>query len=284
MDDRLSLNGVELPKIGLGTGRLRGAEAVRAVLSALESGYRHIDTAAKYGNEEEVGEALRTCGIDRDKVFVTTKIMPASLSASEGFTRPEDSLERLKLDHVDLLMLHWPDQATALEPQLDVLRNAQQRGLTRYIGVCNFPPVWLRQVTGSMGFPVVVNQAERHPYLDDTEVFETCLELGIALVAFSPLGRGALLEEPVVTQIAHELGRKPAQVILRWHMQLPGNAVVPSSSKASRIADNLSVFDFTLSATEMAKIDALSRPGARVVKGPQGYRWNATAKDIVPLR
>jgi diketogulonate reductase-like aldo/keto reductase len=271
----LDLDGTSLPRIGLGTGRLRGDEAIVAIHAALDNGYRHIDTAAKYGNETDVGRALREHRLDRKEIFVTTKVMAPGLKGSEGNQDPTESLDRLQLDYVDLLLLHWPNQALPMAAQLDVLAEAQRRGQARHIGVCNFPKDWLVEAR-KQGYAIVANQAERHPFLDQTSVTQTCIELGIALIAFSPMGRGALLEDPTVLALAEKHGRTPAQIILRWHMEKPGNAVVPSSSSPERIRANIDVFDFALESGDLAALDRLARADARVVRGPEGYDWTGS--------
>lgn len=268
----LDLDRAQLPRIGLGTGRLRGEDAITAIHVALDSGYRHIDTAAKYGNESDVGRALRLHPLERHEIFVTTKVMAPGLKGSEDNQDPSESLRRLQLDYVDLLLLHWPNQALPLAAQLDVLTDAQRRGQARHIGVCNFPPEWLKAAR-KQGYPIVASQAERHPYLDQTVLIQTCHELGIALIAFSPMGRGALLDDPTVVALAHKHGRTPAQIILRWHMEKAGNAVVPSSSSPERIRANIAVFDFALEPDDLAALDSLERADARIVRGPEGFDW-----------
>lgn len=275
IETSLNLGKARLPRLGLGTGRLRGDDAVKAIHAALDCGYGHIDTAAKYGNEADVGLALRTHRLDRDAVFITTKVMAPQLAGSEGNTDPEASLRRLQLDFVDLLLLHWPNQELPLAAQLDPLMRAVECGQARHIGVCNFPPAWLREAH-RRGYPIVANQAERHPYLEQTELTQTCLELGVALIAFSPMGRGALLEDLVVLDLAERHQRSPAQIVLRWHLEKPGNAVVPSSSNPDRIATNIALFDFELAPEDHAALDRLVRPGSRVVSGPPGYEWTSS--------
>lgn len=269
-------NGASIPAIGLGTGRLKGDVAIAAIHAALDSGYRHIDTAAKYGNEVEVGEAIRSHALPREEIFITTKVMAKGLAGSDGATDPHDCLKRLGVDHVDLLLLHWPDQRRPLGEQFAVLERARADGLARHVGVCNFPPPWLREAAARASVPIAANQVERHPYIDQSALAATCQDLGVALMAFSPMGRGALIDDRVIAGIAAAHGRSAAQVVLRWHMQTPLSVAVPSSSNPGRIAANLDIFDFALGVDDMAAIDALARPDGRVVKGPPGYDWEGS--------
>lgn len=274
MGNWIETNAARIPTIGLGTGRLKGEKAIMAIHAALDCGYDHIDTAGKYGNEIEVGEAIRGHPRARESIFVTTKVMAEGLTGSKGNTAPELCLERLGLDYVDLLLLHWPNQTVPLKKQLEVLEDAQRQGLARHVGVCNFPADWLVDAVAQCDVPIVANQVERHPYFDQTALAQTCLDLEVALIAFSPLGRGASNTDPVIARIAESHGRTPAQIVLRWHIQKPLSAVVPSSSDPGRIAQNQAVFDFSLSELDMQAITALAQTDGRVVKGPPGYDWH----------
>ena len=274
----IAANGAAIPVIGLGTGRLRGDVAVRAVHAALDSGYRHIDTAAKYGNEAEVGAAIRSHALPRDDIFVTTKVMPAATGDGRVEFAVEASLERLGLAWVDLLLIHWPHPEMRLAEQVAALCRARRDGLTRHIGVSNFPPRFLDAAVDYATEPLAVHQVERHPYFAQNALAARGRRHGIATVAFCPLGRGALLDEPVVGAIARSHGKTPAQVLLRWHMQQPLNAAVPSSTHPERVAANMDVFDFALSADELAALAALERPDGRVVRGPAGYDWDAVPR------
>ena len=267
-------NGAAIPAIGLGTGRLRGDGAIRAVAAALAHGYRHIDTAAKYGNEVEVGEAIRSFGLPREEIFVTTKVMPSDRGDGRVEFAVEASLERLQLEEVDLVLIHWPSQRTPLAEQVRALCNARRRGLARHVGVSNFPRRYVEAAARAANEPITVNQVERHPYLDQDELADVCMRHDMAIMAFCPLGRGALLDEPVVQAIAAAHGKTPAQIVLRWQVEKPMNVVVPSSSDPRRIGENLAVFDFELDEAESRRISALARADGRVVRGPPGYDWD----------
>ncbi|WMY10849.1 aldo/keto reductase [Paraburkholderia phenoliruptrix] len=270
-------HGARIPRIGLGTWRSTHDEGVHAVRAALAAGYRHIDTAARYENEEAVGQALAASGVPRDEVFVTTKVWHTELRAADFRRAAQASVARLGLDHVDLLLVHWPNPEVPLEETIGALCDAQQSGLTRHIGVSNFPVALLDRAVALASVPLVANQCEYHPYLDQTKVLAACRRHGMALIAHTPLGSGKLLADPVIAEIAREHGRKPAQIILRWLMQQPGVAAVPKSSNPVRIAENLAVFDFQLDAGEMARIGALARADGRVSQAAWHPEWDAPA-------
>ena len=248
--------GVEMPVVGLGVYEIpAGTATEHAVAWALETGYRHVDTAQGYGNEAGVGRGLRTSGIPREQVFITTKFSP-SRSDPEG--ELEHSLERLGVEQVDLYLVHspqggprwaWPGMERALE-----------RGLTRSIGVSNFGVRQLRSLIGSCSVPPAVNQVQFSPFQYRRRLAEACRGHGIALEAYSPLTRGADLGDPVVVDVAARVGRTPAQVLLRWSLQRQA-IVIPKSSHRDRIRENFAVFDFEIGAEDMARLDGLDRTG-----------------------
>jgi diketogulonate reductase-like aldo/keto reductase len=251
-------NGAEIPAIGLGTWTLRGRECARAVADALAAGYRHIDTAANYGNEEAVGEGIRASGIARGEIFVTTKIPPDSLADGPCQRSVEASLRRLGLDRVDLVLIHWPNERLSAAAMMRPLNDVKRRGLARHIGVSNFTVKLLAEACEATEEPLVANQCECHPYLNQDRLLAACREKGIAFVAYCPLGRRGAFNEPAIAGIARRKDRTPAQVVLRWHLQ-QGVAAIPRSSNPARIRENLAVFDFSLSEAEMASISALTR-------------------------
>lgn len=267
-------NGAAIPAIGLGTWRLNGAECERAIHAALEAGYRHIDTAAMYENEEAVGRGLATGGVKRDDVWVTTKVWRTEWRRDALLASARASLDRLKLSQVDLLLIHWPDPEMILEETIDALNEALSLGLARHIGVSNFPTRLLRAAVARSGAPLVANQCEYHPMLDQTRVIAECRKAGMAFVSYCPLGRGELLDDPVVAGIARAHGRSPAQVVLRWHVQQPGVVAIPRSRDPGRIAANHRVFDFALTEEEMARLSALARPGGRLVNPDTAPAWD----------
>ena len=250
-------HGARIPVIGFGTWRLTGEPCARAVAEALRAGYRHIDTAAAYGNEDRVGEGLRAAGVPRDQVFLTTKVMPQDLE-DRAFQRTLDrSLELLGVGQVDLVLIHWPSRDLPVAETIASLNHAKARGAARHIGVSNFTTPLLREAWAATDAPLVTNQCEYHPYLRQDQVIAACREWRMAFTAYSPLGRQRVLDDPVITAIAARHGRTPAQVVLRWDIQQPGVVTIPKSATPERIRQNLAIFDFDLGADEMAAISAL---------------------------
>ncbi|MHB1372415.1 MAG: aldo/keto reductase [Thauera sp.] len=253
-------NGVEMPRLGLGTWPMNDAEAADTVALALDMGYRLIDTAENYENERGVGEGIRRAGVARDEVFVTTKFNRKWHSIDGARQACEASLERLGLDYIDLFLVHWPnpDQGRYVEA-FEGLVKLQQAGLVRAIGTSNFKPAHLQRLFDA-GLCPQVNQIHLDPWharADHVEVHEAH---GIVTESWSPLGRAnAMLADPAIVDVARHYGRSPAQIILRWHTQF-GYVPVPKSSNPERLAQNLDVFDFELTAEELAAISALDRP------------------------
>ena len=255
-------NGQPIPQLGFGVFLVRPQDTAEAVTTALEVGYRHIDTAEMYGNEKEVGDAIATSGLDRSEVFVTSKL-------SNGSHRPEDArrafdetLKALGFDYIDLFLIHWP-----LPMKYDgdfvstwaTMGEFYREGRARSIGVSNFQPHHLRRLHAQSDIPPAVNQIEVNPYLTQNDLRVFCAEYQIAIEAWSPLARGGeLLAEPVISQIAAKAGRTPAQVVLRWHVER-GDIVFPKSVTRARIRENFDIFDFELSGDEVAMISALNR-------------------------
>jgi diketogulonate reductase-like aldo/keto reductase len=237
--------------------------AAELVAAALKAGYRHIDTAWKYGSERAVGEALRACGLPRKDVFITTKVSHEYLRADDFARSVDESLAALKIDQVDLLLVHWPNPEIPLAETMPALAKAKRQGLARHIGVANFNIALLDQALKLCPEPLVALQAEYHPYLDQSKLLAACRERGLVFVAYCPLGRGRLFKDPELGEIAQRRGRSIAQVALRWLMQ-QGVAAIPRSSNPQRIMENFAVFDFTLSDDEMKRIAALRRSDGRI--------------------
>jgi diketogulonate reductase-like aldo/keto reductase len=262
----LQANGARIPALGLGTYTLQEEACAQAVRTALEIGYRHIDTAAAYGNEEDVGRGIRSSGVERDAVFVTTKVWWTDLAPDDLERSAEASLRRLGLSHVDLLLIHWPNPDIPLSGSLRALCGAKRRGLTRHIGISNFSARLVEEAAGLADEPLVANQCEYHPYLNQDRVRAACRKHGLAFVAYCPLGKGGLTKDPAIQDIASTHGKTPAQVVLRWHVQQPGTAAIPKSGNRARITENFGIFDFVLSEDEMARISGLARPDGRMVQ------------------
>ena len=267
--------GARISIVGFGTWQLRGQDCVRLTQEALKLGCRHLDTAQAYENEAEVGEGLKASGVRRDDVFVTTKITPPNYAAADFERSIKESLKKLQLDQVDLLLLHWPPPAEfTLAETLDLLCGVKKAGLTRHIGLSNWTIPLLEESVKLASEPLVCNQIEIHPYLAQTKVIETCRRLGLAVVAHCPIARGRTLGDPVIEKIAKAHGKTAAQVALRWLVQ-QGIIIIPRSSKAERVAENFAVEDFSLTPAEMAEMAGLKRPDSRLVNNPKwAPKWD----------
>lgn len=259
-----------IPVIGLGVAELSPEETERAVTDALAAGYRLIDTASVYGNEEAVGRAVAASGVPREELFITTKLA----TADQGFQASQDavkvSLERLGLDYVDLYLIHWPaEQNGKYVDAWGGLLRIQEDGLAKSIGVSNFTAEHLSNIIDLSYFTPAVNQIELHPLLNQAELRAVHAEYSIITEAYSPLGVGKLLENPTIATVAAAHGKSPAQVLIRWSLQL-GNVVIPRSANPARIAENIDVFDFELTADEVEAINGLD-DGTRFRPNPDTY-------------
>ncbi|HEX6150056.1 aldo/keto reductase [Nocardioides sp.] len=266
---RYTLNdGHDLPAIGFGTAGLRGDDAVAAVTSALENGYRLLDTAVNYENEAEVGEAIRHSAVPREEIMVTSKIPGRHHAYDDAIRSTKESLERLGLDHLDLHLIHWPNPGRDLYHETwRALVDLRKEGLVRSVGVSNFTEAHLRRVIDETGVTPAVNQIELHPYWPQPEMQQVHDDLGVVTESWSPLGkRQAPFTEPPVAEAAERYGVTPGQVILRWQLQ-QGNLPIPKSATPSRQRENLDVFGFELSDDEMAAISGLGRPDGRLFGG-----------------
>ncbi|MGA5702573.1 aldo/keto reductase [Peterkaempfera bronchialis] len=263
-------NGVRIPQLGFGVFQVPDGETAAAVSTALDAGYRSIDTAAVYGNEQGVGDALAASGLPRSEVFVTTKLWNSAQGYDSTLAAFDTSLAKLRLDHIDLYLIHWPTPAR--DRYLDTWRAFEKLladGRVRAIGVSNFQPAQLRRLLDHSGIVPAVNQIELHPRLQQAELRAFHAEHGIATEAWSPLAQGALLDDPVITSIARRHGVTPAQAVLRWHVQL-GNIVIPKSVTPERIRANIDVFGFELDADDLAAIGALET-GTRIGPDPDAF-------------
>jgi 2,5-diketo-D-gluconate reductase B len=257
-----SAGGAEIPAIGFGTSSLGNCDEI--VANALKLGYRHLDTAWKYGTERGVGDGMRASGVPRGEIFLCTKVSHEYLRADDFARSVNESLTNLGVDYVDLLLVHWPNAEIPLKETMGALAKAKRQGLARHIGVANFNIALLDQAIALCPEPLVNLQAEYHPYLDQSKLLAACRERDIVFTAYCPLGRGRLIGDPVLGEIAQSKGRSLAQVALRWLVQ-QGNVVpIPRSSNPERIRENLGVFDFTLTDNEMARIAALRRTNGRI--------------------
>jgi 2,5-diketo-D-gluconate reductase B len=270
-------HGAKIPAIGLGTWQLSGETCTRAVIGALECGYRHVDTAKMYGNEAEVGQGLKGGGVPRDEIFVTTKVWRDDLNDGDLQRSAEGSLKRLGLDKLDLLLIHWPNRNIPLQESMKALCETRARGLTRHIGVSNFPVALLEEALFVATEPIVTNQCEYHPWLDQTKVLAACRKYAIAFTSYCPLGRGEGPRHPEIKNIAEQHGKTPSQVLLRWHIQQPGVIAIPRSGTPAHIRENIGVTDFELTPDEMRAISEMARDDGRIVDFDWAPDWDKAA-------
>ena len=265
-----------MPQVGLGVWQTPPEDTERAVATALEAGYRHVDTAAGYFNEREVGKAVTASGLAREDVFVTTKLRNAGQGYDSTLAAFDTSMKHLgfsgSADYLDLYLIHWPMPAKNLfVDTFNAFAHLRDRGRIRSIGVSNFEPEHLRILVDSTGIVPAVNQIELHPLLQQRELREVHARLGIATEAWSPLGQGSLLSNPTVTAVADAHGKTPAQVLIRWHIQLR-NIVIPKSVTPERIVSNFDVFDFELTEQDMASVSSLG-DGTRLGPDPRTFNF-----------
>jgi len=256
--------GACIPLLGLGTWELRGRACTRVVEQAFRLGYRHVDTAEIYENEREVGEGLRASGIKRGEVFITTKIWPTHYAPRELERAARDCLVRLRLSEVDLLLLHWPNPQIPLSETLGALCKVKRDGLARNIGLSNFTVALIEEALRATSEPLVCDQIECHPFLDQSKVIAACRRHDMAVVAYSPIARGNARDDELLQRIGAAHKKTAAQVCLRFLVQ-QNIVVIPRTSKVERLSENAAIFDFALSEDEMAQIAGLARPGGRLI-------------------
>lgn len=266
---------VLMPALGFGTWQLENGTAVPLVEKALAVGYRHIDTAQIYGNERDVGAGIRNSGVKRDEIFLTTKVWIDKFHDGDLQRSAEKSLEKLGVDHVDLLLLHWPKPEAPLAETLKALNEVQSRGLTRAIGLSNFPSALLEEAAKLSEAPIANDQVEYHPYLSIKTLKAKADALGVSITAWSPLAQGKVAQDPVLVEIGAAHGKTPGQVTLRWIIQ-QGIIAIPRTKNPARIEENFDILDFNLSDDEMTRIHALARPDGRLGDWlDKAYAWDA---------
>jgi len=266
-------NGARIPLIGLGTWDLRGKVCARMVEEAIGLGYRHIDTAAMYGNEAAVGEGLRASGVVRDEVFITTKVWQSDLRARDFERSTKESLAKLKVPSVDLLLIHWPNQSIPLKETIGALCKMKREGLARHIGVSNFTVQLIADAVKLATELLVNNQIECHPYLDQSKIIAASRKAGLAVTAYSPIARGQIKGDAVLGRIGKAHGKTAAQVCLRYLVQ-HDVIVIPRTSRPKRLKENFAIFDFKLSSAEMTEIAGLANPRGRIVEWGGGPEWD----------
>lgn len=266
-------NGARIPALGLGTWELRGRLCARVVEQALRLGYRHIDTAQVYENERDVGEGIRASGVRRDAIFLTTKIWTNRFAPNDLERSAKESLFKLRLPEVDLLLLHWPSRHVPLAETLGALAHAKKLGLTRHVGVSNFTVALVEEAVVLSPEPLVCDQVEYHPYLDQSKVRAACAQHNLALVAYSPIAKGRIKNDTTLARIGKAHGKTAAQVCLRWLVQQ--NVVsIPRTSRVERLSENINIFDFELSDEEMNQIFALAHPNGRLTDYSFAPKWD----------
>jgi 2,5-diketo-D-gluconate reductase B len=266
-------NGAKIPAIGLGTWELRGRACARLVEQAVKLGYRHIDTAQVYENEREVGEGLRASGVRREEVFVTTKVWTTHFAPNDLERSTKDSLAKLRLSEIDLLLLHWPNPQVPLSETLGALARVKQLGMVRHIGVSNFTVALIDEAVAACPEPLACDQVEYHPYLDQTKVKEACARHGMALVAYSPVAKGRIKDDATLMRIGRMHGKTAAQVCLRWLVQ-QNVAAIPRTSRIERLSENIDIFDFALSDEEMEEIAGMASPKGRLTDYGFAPKWD----------
>jgi len=266
-------NGAKIPAIGLGTWQLNGSVGSRITEQALKLGYRHLDCALIYGNEKEVGEGLHASGVKREEIFLTTKVRQDNLEADKFARSVDNSLKLLGLPNVDLLLIHWPNAQVPMEESIGALNKAKREGLAKHIGVANYTVALLDAAVKATKEPLVTNQIEVHPFLDQTKVIAATRGHGMSITAYCPLARGKVPGEPALERIGKAHGKTASQVALRWLVQ-QGIMIIPGSGTPARQKENFDVLDFSLTPAEMTEIAGLKRPNSRVVNPPQHPEWD----------
>lgn len=269
----LSSNGYDVPVLGFGTWKLEGQDCVRAVQSALEIGYRHIDTAQIYENEMEVGTALSQSPTPREDIFLTTKIWMENVSADRMESSFKDSLFRLKTDYVDMLLLHWPVSDVPLKEQLDALMQIKKSGRARQIGVSNYTTALIHECL-DLGAQIANNQVEYHPFLCQKTLLDYMRSKNMFLTAYSPLARGGVIGNPTIKAIANKYNKSESQIALRWLIQQDGVCAIPKASSDANIRSNFAIFDFALTLDEMNAIHNLATPNGRLINPEWAPHWD----------
>ena len=269
----IEANGAKIPAIGLGTWELRGRTCARLVEQALRLGYRHLDTAQVYENEREVGEGLRASGVRREEIFVTTKVWTTHFAPNDLERSTKESVAKLRLSEIDLLLLHWPNPQVPLSETLGALARVKQLGMVRHIGVSNFTVALIDEAVAACPEPLACDQVEYHPYLDQTKVREACARHGMALVAYSPVAKGRIKDDATLTRIGRAHGKTAAQVCLRWLVQQNVPAI-PRTSRIERLSENIDVFDFALSDEDMEEISGMASPKGRLTNYGFAPKWD----------
>lgn len=263
-----------MPEIGLGTYKLYGKECKNVVSEALDLGYRHIDSAQMYKNEQDVGDAVRISNVDREELFISTKIWHTNLEHDDVLQTVEDSLQALQMPYVDLLLIHWPNEQYSLEKTLEAMLVLKDQGKAMNIGVCNFPLKLLTTVIEELRIPLFTNQVEFHPFLAQFDLLDYSYENDFLVTAYSPLAKGKVLENPLLQELGEHYGKNPAQVALRWLIEQENVVAIPKSSSREHLQKNIDIFDFALTDEHFEQIDALEK-GTRLVNPTFSPNWES---------
>lgn len=273
--DIVTANGAALPALGFGTFRMPGEEVLKILPLALKVGFRHVDTAQIYGNEAEVGEVIASSGIARPDIFLTTKVWVDKFAHKDFIPSVDESLKKLRTDYVDLLLLHWPQSPVPLAEQIGALNEVVKAGKVRHIGVSNYNTALMGEAVALSDAPIVTNQIEYHPYLDQSKVLAAARSYGMSVTAYYAMANGKVPNEPLLADIGARYGKTAAQVVLRWLIQQQGVVALSKTATESRLGENFAVFDFLLTGDEMAAISALAKPDGRIVNpGHLAPKWD----------
>ncbi|MDP5170005.1 MAG: aldo/keto reductase [Bacteroidia bacterium] len=263
----------QIPALGLGTYQLIGREAREVVQRALAMGYRHIDTASIYENEAEVGSGLNGTSIEREDVWITTKVWHTNLKKKNFLLSVEESLRKLGCGYLDMVLIHWPSPEVSMEEMVNSLIAAQEKDYTRFVGVSNFPLSMVEELV-EYGVNIVTNQVEYHPYLDQSEMREWLRARGMALTAYSPLAQGKIMKDSKILDIAEDLGKTPSQVVLRWLLDQGNVIAIPKSSRGDHLRENLQIATMRLTKEHHKILDGLARPDGRIVNPDFAPQWD----------
>lgn len=271
----LEANGANIPALGFGTWPLVGDECAEMVGKALDTGYRHIDTAAKYENESEVGQGIGSSDMLREDIFLTSKVWPTNIAEGDLQRSIEASLEKLNTPYLDLALIHWPSKTVPMRESIKALNEVKSRGLAKNIGISNFTNAMIDEAVALSEHPLACNQVENHPYLDQSEMRNNCARHGLALIAYCPLSRGGdLFDKDAIVAAANNHSKTPAQIVLRWHVQHDGAGAIPKTATPSRLLENLNIFDFELSSNELAAISAYTSANNRICDFDFSPKWD----------
>ncbi len=271
----LEANGANIPALGFGTWTLAGEPCSELVSKALAAGYRHIDTAAMYDNEQAVGLGLKGADVPREQMFLTSKVWPTEIAEGDLQRSVEASLKRLDTPYLDLVLIHWPSTSVPMAQSIKALNDVKAKGLARNIGVSNFTNAMIDEAVALSEHPLACNQVENHPYLDQHKMRDTCARHGLSLIAYCPLCRGGdLFFEPSVIAAAENHTKTPAQIVLRWHMEFGDAGAIPKTATPSRLKENLDIFDFQLTREECAEISGLVGRNHRICDFEFSPKWD----------